>query len=130
MQSAFNGTPDEVIGRINKRVERINKLAHWQACLLVELGEARAELAAARDLAAVYQRAAGINPVDLPPPALADAWNVPNTDPRPVAVEIDGIEVTLIVTGAGRSNLAREYRDWQSIKETHRRVRHDVGEAS
>lgn len=124
-------SPDDLIGRISSRVARINKLSAWQDHLIQELNETRAELAAVRSLATLYQRAAGVDPDDPPPAQLVAAWHVPHPEPCLVDVEIDGAEVTLIVSGAARDpNPAREYRDWQQIQEAHRRVRDNAGEAS
>lgn len=98
------------------------------SALRLELLQARADLANARELILIQRQALGLDPADPPPPQLVAAWHAGSPSYVPVTVEIDGAAVTLIVRGPARAaHPVREAHDWQQIKRIWREVHREVG---
>lgn len=116
-----------VIARIQTRVSRITTLTRWYDRCTERLTRTERDLQDARQLIVLQQRLlsqqAG-DPADLPPATLVDAWHSPGD--RLVTVDIDGVPVTLVVTGGHPPDPAREAREWQQLKAAYRAVRDDV----
>ncbi|MGW5259608.1 hypothetical protein ACWEQG_01455 [Microbispora sp. NPDC004025] len=110
---------------------KLNTVSRWTDRMAAELAQMTQELADARTLIALQFRALNIDPDDLPPGPLVEAWHTRSHADRPVTVDMDGIEVTLVVSAEPQPDDAvREALHWQQLRRAFRRVRTELGRAS
>ena len=131
MQPPVNGDSYDPKTLLQHIQDQTTTRRHWQAHLVDALDNALREIQRLRALVVAQQHALAINPEDMPPEQLLDAWRTQMHRDRPVTVEIDGTPVTLMVAAEARSSdPLREVRDWQAIVSTFRHVRADIRRAS
>lgn len=114
---------DEPLRRLQARLRKVTTMSAWQERTRLELQELQADLDAARALIGAFQYSAGIDDEDAPPPQLVHAARVNGPEHQPVAVEIDGVEVMLVVGCDRRPDPIREARTWQALVAMFRSVR-------
>jgi hypothetical protein len=117
---------DDQVQHLHAPLGIIATMALWHGRMASTIRELQADLNAARGLIGALQTANGLHLVESPPPQLVHAWRSKGTHDQPVAVEMDGMQVTLIVDGDQRPDPVRESRDWLASITTFRTIRGQV----